>query len=233
MGLGRNSGVAPANQTKERAETKNSYEFRPFLWILVFFFLRKTSTIHISNFCSGMPLRKVHEPTFLWFGLPGPRLRNWEVVLTGQSFSQRCVTSYWCPWGLGSGWGGWCRWFAYGPPFFVHPFFLFSPVRPTLPPGNFFPKIPSFWDLRSTLSRREKATRRDWALGTVLDGVAPQEKKENPFFLAREKRKKVRWEVKGKGEGGWGVGWGQAREFASQCARISQIYPLANLVKQD
>ena len=26
------------------------------------------------NFCSGMPLRKVHEPAFLWFGLPGPLL---------------------------------------------------------------------------------------------------------------------------------------------------------------
>ena len=37
------------------------------------FFLRKTSTIHIE-FCSGMPLRKVHEPTFLWCGLPGPLL---------------------------------------------------------------------------------------------------------------------------------------------------------------
>ena len=28
------------------------------------------------NFCSRMPLRKVHEPTFLWFGLPGPLLKN-------------------------------------------------------------------------------------------------------------------------------------------------------------
>ena len=28
------------------------------------------------NFCSGMPLRKVHELTFLWFGLPGPLLRK-------------------------------------------------------------------------------------------------------------------------------------------------------------
>ena len=28
----------------------------------------------MSNFCSGMPLRKVHELTFLWFGLPGPLL---------------------------------------------------------------------------------------------------------------------------------------------------------------
>ena len=26
------------------------------------------------NFCSGMPLRKVHELSFLWFGLPGPLL---------------------------------------------------------------------------------------------------------------------------------------------------------------
>ena len=40
------------------------------------FFLRKTSTIHIWNFCSGMPLRKVHELTFLWFGLPGPLLKG-------------------------------------------------------------------------------------------------------------------------------------------------------------
>ena len=27
-----------------------------------------------SNFCSGMPLWKVHELAFLWFGLPGPLL---------------------------------------------------------------------------------------------------------------------------------------------------------------
>ena len=26
------------------------------------------------NFCSGMPLQKVHELAFLWFGLPGPLL---------------------------------------------------------------------------------------------------------------------------------------------------------------
>ena len=28
------------------------------------------------NFCSGMPLRKVHELTFLWFGLPAPLLTH-------------------------------------------------------------------------------------------------------------------------------------------------------------
>ena len=46
------------------------------------FFLWKASTIHISNFCSGMPLRKVHEPTFLWSGLPGALLKKkwfWRV----------------------------------------------------------------------------------------------------------------------------------------------------------
>ena len=46
-------------------------DFAHFVWILAFF-LRKTSTIHITNFCSGMPLRRVHELTFLWFGLPKP-----------------------------------------------------------------------------------------------------------------------------------------------------------------
>ena len=61
--------------------------------------------------------------------------------------------------------------------------FFLRPFRPTLPHAIFFPKIPSFWDLRSTLSRREKAICRGWVLGTVLDGVAPQEKKENPFFF--------------------------------------------------
>ena len=34
------------------------------------------------NFCSGMPLRKVHELTFLWFGLPGPLLtEDWRLIL--------------------------------------------------------------------------------------------------------------------------------------------------------
>ena len=37
------------------------------------FFLRKEARFTL-NFCSGMPLRKVHELTFLWFGLPGPLL---------------------------------------------------------------------------------------------------------------------------------------------------------------
>ena len=77
--------------------------------------------------------------------------------------------------------------FNRNPPFFVHLFSFFCPVRPTLPHAIFFPKIPSFWDLRSTLSRREKATCRGWVLGTVLDGVAPQEKRKILFFWRAKK----------------------------------------------
>ena len=62
------SGVAPANQTKEGPKGK-VHEFRTFLWILVFF-LRKQARFTL-NFSSGMPPWKVHELTFLWFGLPG------------------------------------------------------------------------------------------------------------------------------------------------------------------
>ena len=67
-------------------------------------------------------------------------------------------------------------------------FSFFALSTPPFPQAIFFPKIPSFLDLRSTLSSREKATWRGWILGTVLDKVAPQEEKENPFFLAREKK---------------------------------------------
>ena len=32
---------------------------------------------------------------------------------------------------------------------------------------------------------------------------------------------------RGRGWGGWAVGWGPAKELASQCARVCQNYPLA------
>ena len=35
-------------------------------------------------------------------------------------------------------------------------------------------------------------------------------------------------EGKGEGSGEGGVGWGQAKEPASQCTRVCQNYPLAN-----
>ena len=76
---------------------------------------------------------------------------------------------------------------------FCASFFPFFSVHASLPPSNSFPQNPlflSFWDLRSALFSREKATCRGWVLETVVDGVAPQEKKVNPFFfcVAREKR---------------------------------------------
>ena len=64
----------PANQTKERAKTKSSYEhFAPFSCEFWCFSLGKQARFTL-NFCSGMPLAKSHEPTFLWFGFPGPLL---------------------------------------------------------------------------------------------------------------------------------------------------------------
>ena len=62
------------------------------------------------------------------------------------------------------------------PTFCCAPFFLFfSLSTPPFPSQVSFLKFPSFRVLRSTLSSREKATWRGWVLGTVLDGVAPQE----------------------------------------------------------
>ena len=60
-------------QTKPKKGPKRKvHEFRPFLWILVFF-LGKTSTIHIEFLFRNAP-GKIHELAFLWFGLPGPLL---------------------------------------------------------------------------------------------------------------------------------------------------------------
>ena len=52
----------------------------------------ETRTIHISHFCSGMPLWKVHEPTSLWFGLPGPLLIGGTVNFTLSSLISVCVS---------------------------------------------------------------------------------------------------------------------------------------------
>ena len=71
--------------------------------------------------------------------------------------------------------------------FFLRILFSFFTVHPTLPQATFFLKIPTFWVLKSTLSCREKATCRGWVLGTVLDGVAPQEKGKILFFFLVQK----------------------------------------------
>ena len=68
------SGVAPANQTKERAKKKSSW-ISPIFVNSGVFSLGKQARFTL-NFCSGMPLRKVHELTFLWLGLPRPLLKE-------------------------------------------------------------------------------------------------------------------------------------------------------------
>ena len=60
-------------QTKpKKGPERKVHEFRPFceFWC---FSIGKQARFTL-NFCSGMPLGKVHELAFLWFGLPGPLL---------------------------------------------------------------------------------------------------------------------------------------------------------------
>ena len=93
------SGVASANQTKERAKTK-VHEFRPFSCELWWFFLRKTSTIHELNFCSGM-----HAPaksswtdlSLIWFaGVKTFRFSVRFLVRCSVRFSVRFSVSNFC-----------------------------------------------------------------------------------------------------------------------------------------
>ena len=73
---------------------------------------------------------------------------------------------------------------------------LFSFFLPSLSQAIFFPQILYFWDLRSTLSSREKATSRGRVLGTVLDRVPHRDKKGKSFFsFFWRAKKKVRLQV--------------------------------------
>ena len=68
------SGVAPSQTKPKKGPKREVHEFRPvFVSILWCFSLGKQARFTL-NFCSGMPLCKAHELTFLWFGLPGPLL---------------------------------------------------------------------------------------------------------------------------------------------------------------
>ena len=61
-------------QTKPKKGPKRKvHEFRTFFCEFWCFFLGKQARFTL-NFCSGIPLRKLHELTFLWLGLPGPLL---------------------------------------------------------------------------------------------------------------------------------------------------------------
>ena len=85
-----NSGVFPwenKHKPKKKGPKRKVHEFHLFFVNSGVFFLGKTSTVHISNFGSNVPPRKVHEPTFLWFGLP-ERLPK-ESGITRDSQSQQ------------------------------------------------------------------------------------------------------------------------------------------------
>ena len=58
------------NQKKGQSEKLMNFDHFCEFWC---FSLGKQARFTL-NFCSGMRLRKVHELTFLWFGLPGPLL---------------------------------------------------------------------------------------------------------------------------------------------------------------
>ena len=69
------------NQRKGHNEKFMNFAlFCEFWW----FFLGKQARF-TWNFCSGMPLWKVHELTFLWFGLPGPLLKLQHFVCNGRT----------------------------------------------------------------------------------------------------------------------------------------------------
>ena len=84
--------VAPANQTKERAKTKSSWISPFFVNSGVFFLLGKQARFTL-NFCSGLPLRKVHELAFLWFGLPRPLLMQGNENLTKTLYCRTEIVS--------------------------------------------------------------------------------------------------------------------------------------------
>ena len=62
----------PSKPNQRKGQNEKFMNFAHFceFWC---FSLRKQARFTL-NFCSGMPLRKVHEVTFLWFGLPRPLL---------------------------------------------------------------------------------------------------------------------------------------------------------------
>ena len=62
----------PGKPNQKKAQNEKFINFAHFceFWC---FSLGKQARFTL-NFCSGMPLREVHELTFLWFGLPGPLL---------------------------------------------------------------------------------------------------------------------------------------------------------------
>ena len=73
-------GESPRQTKPKKGPKRKVHEFRPFFCEFWCFSLGKQARFTL-NFCSGTPLRKVHELTFFWFGLPGPLLIK-QTILT-------------------------------------------------------------------------------------------------------------------------------------------------------
>ena len=65
-------GTRPGKPNQRKGQNEKFMNFAHF-WEFWCFSLGKQARFTL-NFCSGVPLRKVHELAFLWFGLPGPLL---------------------------------------------------------------------------------------------------------------------------------------------------------------
>ena len=76
MEMGKNTAYfrsRPGKPNPKKGQNEKLMNFAHFCEFWCFFSLGKQARFTL-NFCSGMPLRKAHELTFLWFGLPGPLL---------------------------------------------------------------------------------------------------------------------------------------------------------------
>ena len=66
----------PGKPNQRKGQNERFMNFAHFCEFWCFFWGKQAR--FTLNFCSGMPLGKVHELTFLWFGLPGPLLNLLE-----------------------------------------------------------------------------------------------------------------------------------------------------------
>ena len=79
------------NQRKGQNEKlMNFAHFCEFWW----FALGKQARFTL-NFCSGMPLRIVHELAFLWFGLPGRLPKNSSGISGPEGFPKNLLRLFW------------------------------------------------------------------------------------------------------------------------------------------
>ena len=76
------------SKPKRKGQTRGSWISPHFCEFWCFFPLGKQAQFTL-NFCSGMPLWKVHELTLLWFGLSGPLLTQESILKMALNSDQK------------------------------------------------------------------------------------------------------------------------------------------------